>query len=109
MKKILMFLLLCVFVSPVYGRDRCSGKTDEYTIDKRCYVTDEQKKDTPYNAVVSVEDMCSGTIVKYGDRYYVYTAAHCVESDDGNAIKESIMITLQNNRRYRTSLPLGSC
>ena len=103
MKKILMFLLLCVFVLPVYGRDRCSGKTDEYTIDKRCYVTDEQKKEYPYNAVVGlVSDniYCTGSIVKYDDIYYVYTAAHCVRSEKGDSAVEWITIKTQQNGEY---------
>ena len=33
--------------------DHCTNPK-EYTIDKRCYVTDEQKKEKPYNAVVAL-------------------------------------------------------
>ena len=33
--------------------DHCTNPT-EYTIDRRCYVTDKQKQQKPYNAVVEV-------------------------------------------------------
>ena len=63
---------------------------NEYTIDRRCYLTDEQKKQFPYNTVVRVSgevyiygwqpvDSCTGVIVKdvNDGQLYVYTAGHC--------------------------------
>ena len=81
MRKILIGLLLCAVIVPSFGQmlspDSC-GAPDLYTIDKRCYVTDYQKTQSPYNAVVRVAAMggewrCTGTIVQNGGYYYVYT------------------------------------
>ena len=86
------------------GPDSC-GAPDLYTIDKRCYVTDYQKTQSPYNAVVRVAAMgggwgCTGTIVQNGGDYYVYTAAHCVKSEKDNSVAEYIMIELQDGRYF---------
>ena len=63
-------LFLMPFVA-MAADDHCT-KPDEYTIDKRCYVTDEQKSQKPYNSVVQViipdkNGICTGTIVKEKD------------------------------------------
>ena len=89
MKYIILPLLLFIpFVS--MADDHCTNP-NEYTIDKRCYVTDEQKETAPYNASVALvknvdgkyENYCSGTIVKGPDGTpYLYTAAHCVGKRD---------------------------
>lgn len=68
---ILSLILLAPYAS--FGRDSCTNKNGEYTIDRRCYVTDEQKRVSPYNAVVRLDD-CTSTIVKHNNRYY---AAYC--------------------------------
>ncbi len=75
-------LFLMPFVA-MAADDHCT-KPDEYTIDKRCYVTDEQKSQKPYNSVVQViipdkNGICTGTIVKEKDgKPYLYTAKHCI-------------------------------
>ena len=120
-----MFLsvLLCAPMA-VRAADHCTNP-DEYTIDKRCYVTDEQKKEKPYSATVALikkGDMltdhgtgmftrvyCSGTIVKRrgltSDNigYFVYTAKHCV-SEDGNNIRNQIQIKTQSGKEFTATL-----
>lgn len=78
----------------VNEKDRCenAGASSKwFTIDRRCYVTEEQKTKSPYNAVVGIygelyaeTPICTGVIVKsdYNGRLYVYTAAHCVKNND---------------------------
>jgi V8-like Glu-specific endopeptidase len=104
MKRLILYLsfLLCVpCVAP--AADHCTNP-DKYTIDKRCYVTDEQKKEKPYNAVVGVYETdyydyicCTGTIVNQDDELYVYTARHCVNKSDGS-IEPSMWIKFQNDK-----------
>jgi len=81
------------------GLDSCAenGKyAKDFTIDRRCYMTDEQKQRHPYDAVVGIitngwvsdysmfesmsGDACTGVIVKNPNdsQLYIYTAAHCV-------------------------------
>lgn len=86
--------------------DHCTNPK-EYTIDKRCYVTDEQKKEKPYNAVVAVGG-CTGTIAKWNRRLtntdfaglddlpYLFTAKHCTDHNDDNVPDKTLMIELQN-------------
>lgn len=77
---IITFVLL-VLPSIAMATDGCVHP-EQYTIDRRCYVTDVQKERLPYNTVVAlVEDgikYCTGTIIKdeNGD-LYVYTARLC--------------------------------
>ena len=90
MKKIiLLFLLFMPFCS--WAGDICTNP-EAYTVDKRCYVTEEQKKEKPYNAVATFiladgRTHCSGTIVKRQGLtqddvgYFLYTAKHCVDSN----------------------------
>jgi len=95
MKNIL--LLLSIFISTTsFGepqlRDGCTenGKyASKYTIDKRCYLTDEQKQQSPYNSVVVILNdklhvHCTGTIVKKDEQLYIYTARHCVDTNNDN-------------------------
>lgn len=81
--------------------DRCQNNGahyNDYTIDRRCYLTDEQKQKSPYNAVVALYDKggnyCTGTIVKNPNdgKLYVYTARHCVD-DNGT---DPISVRLQD-------------
>ena len=84
-------------------KDRCteSGKyVNEYTIDRRCYVTDEQKKQYPFNTIVRIthkknnDHWCTGVIVKNpkdNKELYIITASHCVP----NALEDN-MIYLPN-------------
>lgn len=90
-----------------YGADYCTNP-DEYTIDRRCYVTDEQKKEVPYSATVGFVDdegvfYCSGTIVKNRGFYYVYTAKHCVDNKDGS-VKKQINFITQSNKELLAEL-----
>lgn len=82
--------------------DKClqNGRFQQnYTIDRRCYITDEQKKEFPYNAIVRVVSdtgHCTGTLVKdNADNLYVYTAAHCMP--DTNA---PLTIKLQDGTTF---------
>ncbi len=97
MRKICIFLS-CLTTIPAVALDDACTKPGEFTIDRRCYVTDEQKTKKPFNATVALLDnnkpYCTGTIVKYEDKLYVYTANHCAK--DGN----SITIRLQNGQEY---------
>lgn len=61
---------------------------NEYTIDRRCYLTDEMKAAKPFDSVVAFVDAnydiyCTGSIIKdtTDNNLYVYTAAHCVQRD----------------------------
>lgn len=94
MIKYLISFLLFVFTPGVlFARDACTDP-DAFTVDRRCYVTDEQKTEKPYNAVVKVYG-CTGTIVKIENDYYIYTAKHCVGSKTVDSY-ESIPAVLQN-------------
>ncbi len=82
--------------------DRCleNGRFQQnYTIDRRCYITDEQKKEFPYNAIVGVSvdgGWCTGTLVKdNADELYVYTATHCVKNPNA-----PITVTLQDGTTF---------
>lgn len=100
MKKIFMFLLLFCMPMMSFGLDDACTKPDEFTIDKRCYVTDEQKQQTPYNAVVKVKGGCTGTLVYMGNRVlYLVTAKHCVDDKDG-LVRQEVYITLQDGREF---------
>ena len=101
MKKILvLFSLLCV-PNFCWALDDACTKPDEYTIDKRCYVTEAQKKTKPYNSTVCVLvgkfSCCTGTIVKHNDKLYMYTAKHCVIPNDKISMsKNSVSVLLQS-------------
>ena len=92
------WLVFVPFVS--MAADHCTNPT-EYTIDERCYVTDEQKEMSPYNAVVGLIDdnddiYCTGTIVKDTDgRPYLYTAKHCT-GDENDLAQSKLWIKLQD-------------
>lgn len=78
--------------------DHCTNPK-EYTVDKRCYVTDEQKKTKPYEAVVGLVGAygidCVGTIVKHGDEWFLYTAKHCVRDKN----KDNFDVILMNGTK----------
>lgn len=98
--------------------DACT-RPGEYTVDKRCYVTDWQKTQKPFNATVALVDeddfiYCTGTIVKgyYGynnnrateqekETIYVYTAKHCTDRDNDGKSDTYLEIQLQNGARYK--------
>ena len=125
MKKIYfsLFLLFVPFLSmadlPMIPEDGCSASASHYnpalptipisrlyTIDRRCYVTDEQKKNSPYNAVVALIDnegdaYCTGTVMKQlsTGKLYVRTAKHCV-IDNFDNIEKHLNIRAVSNRTY---------
>jgi len=81
--KNLIIVILCVVPTLCFGLDDACTHPNEFTIDKRCYVTDEQKQQKPYNAVVELLDDdgnpdCTGTVVKNEKELYIYTAKHCI-------------------------------
>ena len=81
MKKYIITSLLLFVPFMSMAADHCTDPK-EYTIDKRCYVTNEQKKQKPYNGVVAILDgsrpYCTGFIREYEGNFFVYTAKHCV-------------------------------
>jgi len=78
MKKYIITSLLFFVPFVAMANDHCTNP-NEYTIDRRCYVTDEQKTQKPYNSVAFVGNGCTGTIVKEKDGTpYLFTAKHCV-------------------------------
>lgn len=99
----------------VWAGDHCTDP-DKYTIDKRCYVTDEQKKEKPYNAVVALVDgswiYCTGTIAKWNkgltnkdfsglaDDFYLFTAKHCTDNDKDGYPDRELRIKLQNGNKF---------
>lgn len=94
MKKIFITSLAILIPLVSWGGDICTRGVDEYTTDKRCYVTEKQKNEKPYNAVVVVMrdgavegGDCTGTIVNDKDgKAYLYTAKHCTDlNDDGRS------------------------
>ena len=96
-----LFVFLSLFLSAnSFGADHCTNPT-EYTIDERCYVTDEQKERKPYNSVVALIDddefiYCTGTIVQgENGKPYVYTAKHCI-LDENNLVQSTLRIKLQD-------------
>ena len=80
--------------------DHCT-KPDEYTIDKRCYVTEEQKTQRPYNAVALVdteEGMCTGTVIKgKNGKPQFLTAKHCFMAGSTDFILMFTTIKLEND------------
>ena len=102
MKRIFAFLLLLFLPTFVWAlEDACTNPT-EYTVDKRCYVTEEQKQQKPYNAVVGILESyndisCTGTIVKIGDELFMYTAKHCI-NPFSNIVAESVHFVTTDNR-----------
>lgn len=86
-----LFLALLTTPDVVYA-DRCieNGKyANLFTIDKRCYVTNEQGLSSPYNAVAVILDKeehthGTGVIVKKDGQLYLYTAKHCIDQDNDN-------------------------
>ena len=98
-----MKVLVLAILMPLVARagDSCTDP-DKYTIDKRCYVTDEQKKEKPYNAVVKIygnyDIVCTGTIIKYDGHFYVYTAKHCTDNETNGVVDKSLLVGLQDGR-----------
>lgn len=96
----LFFSLLCLVPHFCWAGDHCTNPK-EYTIDKRCYVSEEQKQQKPYIAVVSLKkNLCTGTIVNIDGVAYVFTAKHCVDNDDDNEPDDKIVVKLQNGINF---------
>ena len=106
MKKCLIVSLMILIPFTTWARDYCTNP-DLYTVDKRCYVTDEEKAQKPYNSTVALitstdnDPMCTGAIVKIQDALFVYTAAHCVIYK--NKKEEQIHIQLQDGKKIIAS------
>lgn len=98
-KKLLFLFML--FPNFAFGAaDSCTNPS-AYTVDRRCYVTDAQKKVKPYNAVVSVgEDWCTGTIVRENGKNHVYTAKHCTGVKNGGLPVDELNFTMQNGATF---------
>ena len=119
MKQGLLFLWLALSPVAVFAgvqpHDSCmeNGKyKSEYTLDRRCYVTDEQKQQAPYNAVVKLNEggTCTGTIVKKGDEYFMYTAKHCffyTDVDSDSNYVDIASIELQDGRTLSANRLMG--
>lgn len=95
MNRLIIFLLCCLFFPLFSWADACTDSSS-YTIDRRCYVQNEELSNAPYNAVVYLADVyknrCSGVVVKYEDKFYLYTVKHCV-FNYGN-IKKNINVSV---------------
>ena len=91
----------------VRADDACTHP-EKYTTDRRCYVTDAQKKQAPYNAVVEVDvghGACTGTLVRETEFPFLpttllFTAAHCTDADKDNKPDKTLQITLQDGRSF---------
>ena len=104
MKKytIASLLMFIPFVS--MAADHCTNPK-EYTIDKRCYVTQEQKQQAPYNSVVGLLDEngevhCTGTLAAFTSWSKsakvprdLITAKHCVKD-----LPKKLTVRLQDGR-----------
>ena len=96
---------MCFIPFMAIAADYCTNPK-EYTIDKRCYVTDEQKEQTPYNATVGLiendKPYCTGTIVKgNNEKLYMYTAKHCAQKSKNSAqLLDRIQIKFPNGATF---------
>lgn len=89
------------------GLDSCmeNGKyKEQYKTDKRCYITDEQRKTQPYNAVVGILTTndtikCTGTVVNKNGKLYVYTAKHCI-INQSNIPQNQIRVKTQTGQIF---------
>lgn len=79
--------------------DSCTNPS-AYTVDMRCYVTDAQKKVKPYNAVVRLENWCTGTIVRVNGKNYVYTAKHCTDVKNDGQPADELNFYMQNGATF---------
>ena len=62
MKHVFAFLLLIFMPTVVLADDACINPQD-FSWDKRCYVTRGEKMDFPYNRIVRINDNATGTII----------------------------------------------
>ena len=105
-KQIIVFLSCLIVSFNLWAKDACTNP-DEYTVDKRCYVTDEQKKEKPYNAVVALVDgsgvYCTGTIISKDNKLYLYTAKHCTDLNGDKLSDSSLRIKTQKGKKLTVS------
>ncbi len=88
MKKYMITFSLLFIPFMSIAADHCTNPS-EYTTDRRCYVTDKQKKTKPYNSVVALIDsdgevFCTGILVAFSSPLalktrFLITAKHCIE------------------------------
>ena len=81
MKRIFAFLLL--FIPTFCLADACTNQ-NEYTIDKRCYVTDSIWKNRPYKHILKMYDNAENIVFCTANMVAgkIVTAKHCVENKD---------------------------
>ncbi|MBO4745589.1 MAG: trypsin-like serine protease [Alphaproteobacteria bacterium] len=111
MIKIIKFVFLSFLLcAPVVAgaADHCTNP-NEYTVDRRCYVTDAQKTQKPFSSVVALFEKgdiyCTGTLVRTYDKgIMVYTAKHCVTDDSEQINKQKITVLLQNGQELDAKL-----
>ena len=118
-KLLFLSFLLCMPMVAV-AADHCTNP-DEYTVDRRCYVTDEQKAQKPFNSVVALIDgggiYCTGTVVTPGTRYspffsyntpnqipVIVTDKHCIDRNHDGQPDQRVKIMLQNGQKLDVNL-----
>ncbi len=110
-KHVVAFLLMLI-PTVVMANDRCTNPS-EYTVDRRCYVDKALSGMSKYGASALIfEDTfknsvlryvtgvgwCSGTVVKNNDKFYFYTAHHCLEGDEAGSLMETVSFRLFDGR-----------
>ena len=105
--------LLCVPPMVTGAADHCTNP-GEYTADRRCYVTDVQKTQKPFNSVVALVDdkgkvYCTGTVVALRSVFYsfnnqdssliILTAKHCTDRNEDGQPDQTLKVMLQNNQQ----------
>ena len=113
-----LLFLTALMPSVCWGVDDACNAPEKFTYDKRCYVTEEQKKIFPYNTVVGLQDSeegiyCTGTIIRKNDdaQFKVYTAKHCTDYDEDHVPDTTITVKTQNGNVYKAtneSIPTGA-
>ncbi len=113
-----LLFLIALMPSVCWGLDDACNAPEKFTYDKRCYVTEEQKKIFPYNTVVGLQDSeediyCTGTIIRKNDdaQFKVYTAKHCTDNDEDHVPDTTITVKTQNGNVYKAtneSIPTGA-
>jgi len=96
-----LILVMLFFVPTLcFGYEDACTNPDEFTYDKRCYVTDEQKQQNPYNSVIRYDAIdgrsCTGVLINENGKNYIYTAKHCI--DNNRRVKQNIRIKTPNNK-----------
>ena len=95
MKHVFAFLLLFI-PNVVLADDACTNPID-YTLDRRCYVTNSEKMDFPYNTVVRIGDVATGTIIGPN---LILTCRSCVNPEQYNTYHGDIEFYTSDNQRH---------